>query len=130
MNPQFHVQIPRAGLSKCHVVVSVTQQYDTYLSAQDTKRRHHLHPIGFAVYEIPPNMTRLTPAFVTEHVRNPPLYTYRHNLPHTEESCCFFADHVPSLLISRRVLKVYIHFYLSSNVPYFLLTETNGRDLP
>ncbi|MPC09799.1 Calpain-2 catalytic subunit [Portunus trituberculatus] len=67
MNPQFHVQIPRAGLSKCHVVVSVTQQYDTFLSAQDTKRRHHLHPIGFAVYEIPPNMTRLTPAFVTEH---------------------------------------------------------------
>uniref|UniRef100_A0A0P4WQE7 Peptidase C2 calpain large subunit domain-containing protein n=1 Tax=Scylla olivacea TaxID=85551 RepID=A0A0P4WQE7_SCYOL len=77
MNPQFHVQIPRAGLSKCHVVVSVTQQYDTFLSAQDTKRRHHLHPIGFAVYEIPPNMTRLTPAFVTENVRK---HAHTHNL--------------------------------------------------
>ncbi|XP_042882678.1 calpain-11-like isoform X2 [Penaeus japonicus] len=67
MNPQFHVQIPRAGLSKCHVVVSVTQQYDTYLSAQDAKKKHNLHPIGFAVYEIPPNMTRLTTPFVVEH---------------------------------------------------------------
>ncbi|XP_071546389.1 calpain-9-like [Panulirus ornatus] len=67
MNPQFHVQIPRVGLSKCHVVVSVTQQYDTFLSAQDNKKRHHLHAIGFAVYEIPPNMTRLTTAFVSEH---------------------------------------------------------------
>ncbi|XP_068245051.1 calpain-9-like isoform X1 [Palaemon carinicauda] len=67
MNPQFHVQIPRAGLSKCHVVVSVTQQYDTFLSALDNKKKHSLHPIGFAVYEVPPNMTRLTTAFVTEH---------------------------------------------------------------
>ncbi|XP_076054370.1 calpain-9-like [Oratosquilla oratoria] len=65
MNPQFHVQIPRAGLSKCHVVVSVTQQYDT--STPPEKKRHVLLPIGFAVYEIPPNMTRLTPAFVLEH---------------------------------------------------------------
>ena len=30
MNPQFHIQIPRSpSLSKCHVVVSVTQQYET-----------------------------------------------------------------------------------------------------
>ncbi|CAL4066989.1 unnamed protein product, partial [Meganyctiphanes norvegica] len=67
MNPQFHVQIPRAGLSKCHVVVSVVQQYDNAISAADNKKRHQLHPIGFAVYEIPANMTRLTTAFVTEH---------------------------------------------------------------
>ncbi|XP_063872789.1 calpain-9-like isoform X1 [Scylla paramamosain] len=85
MNPQFHVQIPRAGLSKCHVVVSVTQQYDTFLSAQDTKRRHHLHPIGFAVYEIPPNMTRLTPAFVTE---NKPMDVTSHSL--ARETVTFF----------------------------------------
>ena len=29
MNPQFHIQIPRSNNIKCHVVVSVTQQYET-----------------------------------------------------------------------------------------------------
>ena len=29
MNPQFHIQIPRTNNVKCHVVVSVTQQYET-----------------------------------------------------------------------------------------------------
>ena len=33
MNPQFHIQIPKSSLAsptaKCHVVVSVTQQYET-----------------------------------------------------------------------------------------------------
>lgn len=95
-NPQFHVQIPRAGLSKCHVVVSVTQQYETSLSStisslnsspsntltnnstvpisnnislSEKKKKAVLHPIGFAVYEVPANLTRLTPTFVSEHVR-------------------------------------------------------------
>ncbi|XP_075980060.1 calpain-9-like isoform X2 [Anticarsia gemmatalis] len=47
-NPQFHVQIPRAeagGARKCHVVVSVTQQYDV--------RGARLRAIGFCVYELP-----------------------------------------------------------------------------
>ncbi|XP_059045784.1 calpain-1 catalytic subunit-like [Achroia grisella] len=47
-NPRFHVQIPRAeagGARKCHVVVSVTQQY-----APAARR---LHAVGFAVYELP-----------------------------------------------------------------------------
>ncbi|XP_047736943.1 calpain-9 isoform X2 [Hyalella azteca] len=93
-NPQFHVQIPRAGLSKCHVVVSVTQQYETALTASlsalnnspnntitntiasnngssaaaEKRRRRVLHPIGFAVYEIPANLSRLTPTFVNNQV--------------------------------------------------------------
>lgn len=49
-NPQFHVQIPRAetgGARKCHVVVSVTQQYDV-------ARAQRLRAIGFCVYELPP----------------------------------------------------------------------------
>ncbi|XP_028042073.1 calpain-9-like isoform X2 [Bombyx mandarina] len=48
-NPQFHVQIPRTetgGARKCHVVVSVTQQYGTNKAGK-------LRAIGFAVYEIP-----------------------------------------------------------------------------
>ncbi|XP_045451558.1 calpain-2 catalytic subunit-like [Melitaea cinxia] len=48
-NPQFHVQVPRSDAGKCHVVVSVTQQY-----AVGAGRRERLHGIGFAVYELPP----------------------------------------------------------------------------
>jgi len=87
MNPQFHIQIPRSatggggsqsgnqsatgggsGSSKCHVVVSVTQQYETnVLDVRKKKRKRNLHHIGFAVYEVPPHMTRLTPLYVAEH---------------------------------------------------------------
>ncbi|CAH2092507.1 unnamed protein product [Euphydryas editha] len=48
-NPQFHVQVPRSDAGKCHVVVSVTQQYAVGAGA-----RERLHGIGFAVYELPP----------------------------------------------------------------------------
>lgn len=49
-NPQFHVQIPRAETDasrKCHVVVSVTQQYEIAGGPR-------LCAIGFCVYELPP----------------------------------------------------------------------------
>jgi len=96
MNPQFHIQIPRTGgAAKCHVVVSVTQQYDTNPSGPATaaaaaagnsnrtsgtaerkrKRKRKLHHIGFAVYEVPPHMTRLTPLYVAEHVSNLTILT-------------------------------------------------------
>ena len=71
MNPQFHIQIPRTSSSataKCHVVVSVTQQYETNPGEKKKKRRRKLHHIGFAVYEVPPHMSRLTPHYVAEHV--------------------------------------------------------------
>ncbi len=78
MNPQFHIQIPRSpSLSKCHVVVSVTQQYETNQFAETgsaggagskKRKKRKLHHIGFAVYEVPPHMTRLTPVYVAEHV--------------------------------------------------------------
>lgn len=100
MNPQFHIQIPRTGSgagggaalasgggannasgggannnsstsSKCHVVVSVTQHYETNCLESKRKRKRKLHHIGFAVYEVPPHMTRLTPLYVTEHVSGP-----------------------------------------------------------
>ena len=62
MNPQFHIQIPRSGAAKCHVVVSVgctvlyctvlyctvllqvTQQYETNQS--NNKKKRTLHHIG------------------------------------------------------------------------------------
>ncbi|KAL0275667.1 UNVERIFIED_CONTAM: hypothetical protein PYX00_003457 [Menopon gallinae] len=65
MNPQFHIQIPRSSGNKCHVVVSVTQHYDTY--SLETKTKKPLYAIGFAVYEVPPSTTRLTQHFVSEH---------------------------------------------------------------
>ncbi|KAF2895792.1 hypothetical protein ILUMI_10383 [Ignelater luminosus] len=64
MNPQFHVQIPRTSSNKCHVVVSVTQFYDTY--CVESKKKKPLFAIGFAVYEVPHSMPRLTPHFVAE----------------------------------------------------------------
>ena len=95
MNPQFHIQIPRTGAAKCHVVVSgrkkynispgsirlfspcqyiqicllslVTQQYET--NTMNNKKKRTLHHIGFAVYEVPPNMPRLTPQYVLDYSR-------------------------------------------------------------
>ncbi|KAI5754596.1 hypothetical protein M8J77_009837 [Diaphorina citri] len=61
VNPQFHIQIPRSSNNKCHVVVSVTQYYETQV---DEKQKRTLYAIGFAVYEISSSMTRLTPQFV------------------------------------------------------------------
>ncbi|KAG0414122.1 hypothetical protein HPB47_008729, partial [Ixodes persulcatus] len=65
-NPQFHVQIPKTSASKCHMVVSVTQQYTTD-AIREGGKKHTLHPVGFAIYEIPPNLTRLTTQFVGAH---------------------------------------------------------------
>lgn len=67
MNPQFHVAIPRTSNNKCHVVVSVTQHYETLPEAKVNKQ---LHAIGFAVYEVPHSMPRLTKQFVSENVIN------------------------------------------------------------
>ncbi|XP_023706060.1 calpain-1 catalytic subunit [Cryptotermes secundus] len=63
MNPQFHIQIPRTNSNKCHVVVSVTQFYDTL---PETRKKKPLFAIGFAVYEVPHATARLTPNFVAE----------------------------------------------------------------
>lgn len=65
-NPQFHVQIPKTNSSKCHMVVSVTQQYVTD-ALRDSGKKPTLHPVGFAIYEIPANLTRLTTQFVATH---------------------------------------------------------------
>ncbi|PSN56109.1 hypothetical protein C0J52_10639 [Blattella germanica] len=63
MNPQFHIQIPRTSSNKCHVVVSVTQFYETL---SDARKKKPLFAIGFAVYEVPHATARLTPHFVAE----------------------------------------------------------------
>jgi len=65
MNPQFHIQIPRTSSNKCHVVVSVTQFYET---VSDSRKKKPLFAIGFAVYEVPHATARLTPHFVAEQV--------------------------------------------------------------
>ncbi|XP_039756157.1 calpain-2 catalytic subunit-like [Pararge aegeria] len=50
-NPHFHLQVPSAEGGKCHVVISVTQQYGV---GADAAARARLLGIGFAVYELPP----------------------------------------------------------------------------
>lgn len=67
MNPQFHIGIPRTSGNKCHVVVSVVQQYETDPEAKGTRP---LYAIGFAVYELPHSTFRLTPQFVGQQVNN------------------------------------------------------------
>lgn len=74
-NPQFRVQIPHSGLPKCHVVVSVMQFYDPLSNSSDRKIRLPLHPIGFAVYEVPFSAARLTAAFAAQ---NAPLDVTNH----------------------------------------------------
>nr|XP_022900418.1 calpain-9-like isoform X1 [Onthophagus taurus] len=64
LNPQFHVQIPRSSSNKCHVVVSITQYYES--NPGELKKKESLFAIGFAVYEVPHSMPRLTPHFVAE----------------------------------------------------------------
>ncbi|CAG0893662.1 unnamed protein product [Darwinula stevensoni] len=64
-NPQFRVQIPRSGLSKCHVVVSVTQHYVPGPNDSHAHQRK-LNAIGFAVYEVPSSLPRLTAHFCAE----------------------------------------------------------------
>lgn len=63
MNPQFHIGIPRTSGNKCHVVVSVVQQYET---DPEAKGARPLFAIGFAVYEVPHSTSRLTPQFVAQ----------------------------------------------------------------
>ena len=59
-NPQFHIQIPRSSASKCHVVVSLTQEYDTLAPDDVRRKRRQLAPIGFSVYGVPSSVHRLT----------------------------------------------------------------------
>lgn len=65
MNPQFHIGIPRTSGNKCHVVVSVVQQYETDPEATGARS---LFAIGFAVYEVPHSTSRLSPQFVSQQV--------------------------------------------------------------
>jgi hypothetical protein len=67
MNPQFHIGIPRTPGNKCHVVVSVVQQYET---DPEAKGARPLFAIGFAVYEVPHSTSRLTSQFVAQQVNN------------------------------------------------------------
>ena len=52
----------------------MTQQYETNPQGEGggggggrKRKKRNLHHIGFAVYEVPPHMTRLTPLYVAEH---------------------------------------------------------------
>ncbi|XP_026472325.1 calpain-11-like isoform X2 [Ctenocephalides felis] len=64
-NPQFRVRVPAgAPCGKAHVVVAVAQRYEcSNLGSQGSRS---LQNIGFALYEAPPAITRLTPQYICE----------------------------------------------------------------
>ncbi|UYV77680.1 K02A2.6-like [Cordylochernes scorpioides] len=64
-NPQFRLHIPKSGAKKCHVVVSVIQQYcPSRHHHGDSKKSTGLLPIGFA---IPATLSRVTSQYVATH---------------------------------------------------------------
>jgi hypothetical protein len=46
----------------------MTLFFSFFLGDPKKRKKRKLHHIGFAVYEVPPHMTRLTPLYVAEHV--------------------------------------------------------------
>ncbi|XP_076318104.1 calpain-9-like isoform X2 [Tachypleus tridentatus] len=84
MNPQFHIHIPKNGAKKCHVVVSVTQQYTPGQMTENGKN-NSFHSIGFTVYEVPPNIIRVTTQFLLTHQ---PLDVTTHSV--SRETVTFF----------------------------------------
>jgi hypothetical protein len=103
MNPQFHIQIPRTSSNKCHVVVSVTQFYETL---PDTRKKKPLFAIGFAVYEVPHATARLTPHFVAEQVPTANPLRAAHSYTFFAQLHEMNADmEVHSVFLSRNILK-------------------------
>ncbi|XP_021002623.1 calpain-9 isoform X2 [Parasteatoda tepidariorum] len=85
MNPQFRVHIAKSGAKKCHVVVSILQFYSLGLQSMEQNKKHPLLPLGFTVYEVPPNISRINSHFVHTHQ---PLDVVQH--PPVRESVIFF----------------------------------------
>ncbi|XP_054711943.1 calpain clp-1-like [Uloborus diversus] len=67
MNPQFRVHIAKNGAKKCHVVVSILQYYPLGSQSTEQSKKIALLPLGFTVYEVPPNMARISSHFVQTH---------------------------------------------------------------
>ncbi|XP_037084244.1 LOW QUALITY PROTEIN: calpain-1 catalytic subunit-like [Pollicipes pollicipes] len=84
-NPQFHIQIPRSSANKCHVVVSLTQEYDTLPPDDVKKKRRQLAAIGFSVYGVPHTCHRLTKEIM---ITNKPLDVTAYTC--TRETATFF----------------------------------------
>lgn len=80
-NPQFRIRVPGGHMAKAHVVVAVAQKYECYRS-----RTFEDEYIGFTIYEVPPNMPRITPQYVSEQM---PLDFAQ--LQNTREVATFFA---------------------------------------
>lgn len=62
-NPQFRIRVPSGHPGKAHIVVAVAQKYECYRS-----RNIEDGEIGFIIYEVPTQLPRITPQFVSEHM--------------------------------------------------------------
>ncbi|GIY08023.1 calpain-1 catalytic subunit [Caerostris extrusa] len=67
MNPQFRVHIAKNGAKKCHVVVSILQYYTLGSQTTEQAKKSPLLSLGFTVYEVPPNVSRINTNFVHTH---------------------------------------------------------------
>lgn len=67
MNPQFRVHITKNGAKKCHVVVSILQYYSLGAQMAEPNKKVPLISLGFTVYEVPPNVSRINTHFVHTH---------------------------------------------------------------
>lgn len=61
-NPQFRIRVPSGHHEKAHIVVAVAQSYECYRSRNEEESE-----IGFTIYEVPPNMPRVTSQYASEH---------------------------------------------------------------
>jgi Calpain large subunit, domain III len=80
-NPQFRIRVPTGHHDKAHIVVAVAQNYVCYRSRNEEESE-----IGFTIYEVPPNMPRITQQYVRD---NDPLDFV--GLTNIREIATFFA---------------------------------------
>lgn len=67
MNPQFRVHITKNGTKKCHVVVSILQNYNLGFQNAEQLKKSPLLPMGFTVYEVPSSVVRMNSHFMATH---------------------------------------------------------------
>uniref|UniRef100_T1KNX4 Calpain catalytic domain-containing protein n=1 Tax=Tetranychus urticae TaxID=32264 RepID=T1KNX4_TETUR len=89
-NPQFHIHIPKNGLNKCHVVVSVTQNYlpigltvsathpftKSELQPHHLHHAHHHHPYHYQQNQQLSSSFPTSSPFISQRNQGPPINLY------------------------------------------------------
>ena len=90
------------------------------------KKRKKLHHIGFAVYEVPPHMTRLTPIYVAEHVS---LHSLHSRSQESMKGDCIFSPPTPLQqpldVTNHSVAREVVTFFTLPPGDYIVVPQTN-----